>query len=533
MNNTDLIVRTLLSAGVTHGFGVPSGNVLPLLDAMRAGGLDFVLTAHEGSAGFCADVMGRLTGRPGFCLSTLGPGATNLATGVGCAYLDRSPMIAITCNVATGDLGRRVQMRIDHHALFGPITKASLALRAGGIAETLSEALAIAMAEPRGPVHLDLPEDVALAPAEEALPALADARPVAPPAAGELAGGTELLAGARRPVAVIGANARRLADPGLLLGFVEQNGLPFATTCMAKGMIDEAHKLSLGCIERARRQNQRAFLAGADLIMGIGYDQVEAGYEEWIGGVPLLHLDLAEMEALSPVQPAARISGDLDAALSGLLSLPSAKNDWTEEELAGHRETFQRDLRPSGPGFAPHQAIDIVRETLPRSGILSVDVGAHTHQVASQWTAHAPGSFLLTNGWSSMGFALPAAIAAKLARPDQPVACILGDGGLQMSAGELAAAKRLGLTLPVIVLEDGALSLIKLKQQRAGLAVHGTEWETAPISAAPADYFGVPRLGVSDPDGLRRALIGALAAGSPTLIEARVDPQSYADTVFD
>src|SRR5215203_2765362 len=167
MNNADLIVATLKAAGIERGFGIPSGNVLPLMDAMRTGGVDFVLTAHEGSAGFAADVTGRMTGVPGLCIATLGPGATNLATGIGSAWLDRSPMIAITCNLNTDQLGRRIQMWIDHHALFKPITKATLRLETGKIAETLKEAIRIAMTEPRGPVHLDLPEDVALAPTRE------------------------------------------------------------------------------------------------------------------------------------------------------------------------------------------------------------------------------------------------------------------------------------------------------------------------------------------------------------------------------
>ena len=163
MNNADLIVATLKAAGVERGFGVPSGNVLPLMEAMRAGGIDFVLTAHEGSAGFAADVTARMTGVPGLCIATLGPGATNLATGVGCAYLDRSPLIAITCTLNEAQLGRRIQMWIDHAALFKPIVKASFVLRPGCVVETVAEALRIAMTEPRGPVHLDLPEDVALA----------------------------------------------------------------------------------------------------------------------------------------------------------------------------------------------------------------------------------------------------------------------------------------------------------------------------------------------------------------------------------
>src|SRR3954462_2802126 len=171
MNNADLIVATLRANGITRGFGIPSGNVLPLMEAMRKGGVDFVLTAHEGSAGFAADVTGRMTGVPGLCIATLGPGATNLATGIGSAYLDRSPMIAITCNLNTDQLGRRIQMWIDHHALFRPITKATLRLEKGRIAETVSAAIRLALTEPKGPVHLDLPEDVALAPPTEPVPA--------------------------------------------------------------------------------------------------------------------------------------------------------------------------------------------------------------------------------------------------------------------------------------------------------------------------------------------------------------------------
>src|SRR6478672_8322609 len=196
MNNADLIIATLKANGVTRGFGIPSGNVLPLMEAMRTGGVEFVLTAHEGSAGFAADVTGRMTGAPGLCIGTLGPGATNLTTGVGCAYLDRSPLIAITCNLNTDQLGRRMQMWIDHHALFRPITKATFKLERGCVAETLTQA--IALSEPKGPVHLDLPEDVALAATNERVPS--PARPAAlataPDAARARAG--EVLAAAKR-----------------------------------------------------------------------------------------------------------------------------------------------------------------------------------------------------------------------------------------------------------------------------------------------------------------------------------------------
>src|SRR5262245_31850419 len=283
MNNADLIVATLKAAGIRHGFGIQSGNVLPLIEAMRKGGLDFVLTAHEGSAGFAADVIGRLTGAPGLCIATLGPGATNLATGVGSAFLDRSPMIAITCNLNTDQLGRRIQMWIDHHVLFKPITKATLRLETGRIAETLAQAISLAQSEPAGPVHLDLPEDVALAPTNEAVPLPAPRTMIAPAPDAAIARAGELIAAAKHPIAVIGASATRLADPALLQEVIERHQLPFATTTMAKGLIDEDHPLSLGVIERACRQLQRRFLRSADLVVGLGYDTVEGEYEAWIG----------------------------------------------------------------------------------------------------------------------------------------------------------------------------------------------------------------------------------------------------------
>ena len=533
MNNAELIVRTLREAGIRHGFGIPSGNVLPLLEAMRTGGLDFVLTAHEGSAGFAADVMGRLTGVPGLCVATLGPGATNLTTGVGDAYLDRTPLLAITCNVPTAQMGRRIQMAIDHHTLFRPITKASLPLRRGRVASVLAEALETALAEPPGPVHLDLPEDVAVAPAAEDVPPIPSARRLRPAPEAALQRAAELLGAARRPVAVVGASAMRLRDPGLLRAVVERHRLPFASTTMAKGLIDEDHPLALGCIERARRQVQRALLRDADLVVGLGYDVVEVEYEAWIGRVPLLAVDVEPVDADASVVVAHEVIGDLDAALGRLAAAMPARHDWPPDAARQHRERFQRALRPASRGFAPHQAIDVVREALPREGVLAFDVGAHTHQIASQWTAHAPRTFLITNGWSSMGFGLPAAIAARLACPDRPAVALIGDGCFQMTCGEVAVARRLGLALPIVVLDDGWLSLIQVKQARRRLGIYGTETRRGEAPEPPTHYFGVPAVGVRTPEALAKALREALDADHPVVIEAAIDPGHYGETVYD
>ena len=331
MNNADLIVATLKANGITRGFGIPSGNVLPLMEAMRKGGVDFVLTAHEGSAGFAADVTGRMTGAPGLCIATLGPGATNLATGVGGAFLDRSPMIAITCNLNRDQLGRRIQMWIDHHALFKPITKATLRIEPGRVTETLTQAIALALSEPQGPVHLDLPEDVALAATNEEVPAPAQAGRLAAATDAAIARAGELIAAAKRPLAVLGSTAMRVADPQLLRNFVERHSLPFATTTMAKGMIDEDHPLSLGCIERACRQVQRKLLRSADLIVGLGYDTVEVEYEAWIDDRPLLQIDIEPVDVAPSVKLVHEVTGDLDSSLARLVALPAAASRWPAE----------------------------------------------------------------------------------------------------------------------------------------------------------------------------------------------------------
>jgi acetolactate synthase-1/2/3 large subunit len=533
MNNAELIVATLKKAGITHGFGIPSGNVLPVMEAMRTGGIEFVLTAHEGSAAFAADVTGRQTDRPGFCIATLGPGATNLTTGVGNAWLDRSPLLAITCNLNTDQLGRRIQMYIDHHALFAPITKASFALRHGDVAGPLAEAIRITMTEPRGPVHLDLPEDVALAQATEDVPDFGMPEPVFPAPRDMIKRAATMIAAADRPIAVLGSSAMRIFDKDLLRQFIEHHQIPFMTTTMAKGLIDDDHPLALGCIERACRQHQRAMLRSADLIVGLGYDTIEVEYETWIGDVPLLQLDIESVDIADSVDLRLEIIGNLDTALQEFLLLNGSAHKWRQAELRTHRKNFDSLLRPKSKLFTAHQAIDAVRTALPADGILAFDVGAHTHQIASQWHSPAPKSFLITNGWSSMGFGLPAAIAAKLAAPERPVVCLIGDGCFQMTCGELATAKRAGITLPVIVLDDRWLGLIRVKQMRRQYGIYGTELQKEEYRSPPSHYFGVPAKGVKSRAALVRAVKKALAADGPTVIEALVDSEHYIETVFD
>ncbi len=478
-----------------------------------------------------ATTVGYLTGVPGVCVSTLGPGATNLTTGVGAAWLDRAPLLAITCNVATPWLDRRVQMRINHHELFKPLTKATLSIEHGRCAELLSAALDLAMQEPPGPVHLDLPEDVAQA---DGIEAGAHSRRVVPlPDLTDEVCETlsAALKNAHRPLLVTGLTFTRARAAEQLRQFIERQKLPFVTTLHGKGFLPESHPNWAGVIGRARRTDVKALTDRADLIIAAGYDPIEINYEEWVGNRPVIHLSTEAAEVGGAVRFLWNKACDLDRALDGAQRIAAVANAWSVSEWRAIRSLLDAALRPLVSNFAAHEVLDILRERLAANGILAYDVGAHTHQIASQWRTDYPRTLLATNGWSSMGFGMPAAYAAKLVFPDRAVVAVIGDGGFQMTAGELALARRLNLPVPVIVLNDGWLGLMKVKQERKNYPLSGVYLGAPPDS--PAHYFGVPCRAAKNPKEFRAALAWALAADGPTVIEAFIDVASYSETVFD
>ena len=332
---------------------------------------------------------------------------------------------------------------------------------------------------------------------------------------------------------MLGASAMRLPDPALLVRMIEHFNLPFATTTMAKGLIDEDHPLSLGCIERACRQVQRRCCVPP--ISSSASATTPSKSNTKPGSAT------CRCCKSTSSRPISRLRSSFATRSSAIChrrwhASPRAR----QPPIRGSRTRsppiaapFQAALRPANAAFTAHAAIDAVRRALPRDGVLAFDVGAHTHQIASQWPAHAPKSFLITNGWSSMGFGLPGAIAAKLARPDLPVVCLIGDGCFQMTCGEVATAKRLGITLPIVVLDDKWLALIKVKQIRRQFPLYGTELQAEDYREPPAHYFGVPAHGVRSAEALEHAVKTALAAGGPTVIEAVVDSEHYIDTVYD
>jgi acetolactate synthase-1/2/3 large subunit len=531
LKNVDLIVRMLEEAGVRWVFGIPSGPVLPLIEALRKSPVEFVLTASETSAGFMAATVGYLTGIPGVCVSTLGPGATNLTTGVGCAFLDRAPVIAITCNVASHWLERRIQMRIDHHTLFAPITKASFGLHNRQVRQTFARAIEIATTEPPGPVHLDLPEDIAEAGAVEDL-GWSPNKSRLPDRSHEVAHAiSNAMNAARRPLVVTGLTFTRCKAGKELLHFIERQNVPFVSTLHGKGFLPESHSNWTGVIGRSRRTDVKAFTDQADLIIAIGYDPIEINYEEWAGKTPIVHVSTESAETSSELSFSLNEACDLALAVQAISELPKFMNQWLPTEWKEHREKLDRALRPKADVFGAQDVIDSLRGRLPQDGILAYDVGAHTHQIATQWRTDQPKTLLATNGWSSMGYGMPAAYAAKLVFPSRHVVCIVGDGGFQMTAGELALARRLNLAVPLIVLNDGWLGLMKVKQDRKHYPLSGVRLGEPPES--PAHYFGVPCRSAKTRQEFCDVLDWAFKLDGPSVIEPFIDVESYSSTVFD
>lgn len=539
VTTAELIARRLEERGVRWVFGIPSGPVLPLIEALRQTSVQFVLTANETSAGFMAATVGHLTGVPGVCVATVGPGATNLTTGVGAAWLDRAPTVAITCNVGSKWLDRRTQMRIDHCALFAPLTKHSRLLTAESADQAIQDALDLASAEPPGPVHLDLPEDVAVAHASMTASSSGDSSDrraanvewTTPPHSRTL---SEAVAAAQRPLLILGLGATRLASPDcltVLQSFVERHQMPFISTLHGKGMLPESHPLWGGVLGRARRTTVQRLIQQADLVLAVGYDPIEINYEEWLGETPLVHLDWQPADVSDQCSVVMNWGGNLPAAITALSSLEPTANTWDLKALAEHRRRLDDELRPPTRSLATFHVVDALREQLPADGILTYDVGAHTHQIATQWRTDQPATCLSTNGWSSMGYGMPSAYAAKLVHPDRQVACVVGDGGFLMTAGELSVARRLNLAVPVVILNDGWLGLMKIKQERRNLALSGVQIGPPPDS--PPHYFGVPCRGVRTLVELRGALDWALTLNGPSVIEAFVDVAPYSATVFD
>jgi acetolactate synthase-1/2/3 large subunit len=528
------VVETLRDLGVRHVFGVPSGGWVDYMEAIRnTDGIEFILATHEGAAGMMAEVCGRLSGAPGACFGTYGPGATNLATGVGEALLDRSPMIALTDEMPAAMRGRTTQMGIDHQALFRPLTKRTTRLSEDAVRAILTEAAREALTLRPGPVHVGLPagmsaltiEAAAATPTAPAAPATAD------PAMLDAAWAA--LQASQRPIMAIGLGAVRAGVGAKAVALAEAYAMPVVLTPMAKGVMAEDHPLYAGVLFHALSDVVGETHQQADLVLGVGYDPVEFNYESWMPAkAPLVSLDTepADLDTASYTLAVDAV-GDLGASLDGLLARPTAKKSWDLEALATRRAGMFARLAPSNHGFGPMAALQVLREVLPDEGIMACDVGAHTHLIGQLWRTPAPQAQLMTNGWSTMGFGIPAAIAAKLTCPEKPVCCVVGDGGFLMTAGEIATAVRYGVKIVIVVLTDNDLALIRIKQEKKGFPVFGTPIRAKGKIGGP-DIFGAPVTTAADPAEFRAALEAAFAADGPVIVEALVDSREYDGVVL-
>jgi acetolactate synthase I/II/III large subunit len=524
---SDLVVDSLARAGVRRVFGYPGGQNMRFIEALRGSPVEFVLVTHEAAAGFMADVSARLTGRPGACLSTLGPGATNMSTGVGNALLDRVPLLAFTGKMGRKWRGRTVQMQIDHRALYAPITKWSAELEAGSIRDTMRKAVEVAEAEQPGPVHLDFPEDVAEEASDETPVELAPPPRIAPAPADALARAVEALRSARRPLVAVGLTMNRAGATDALRAFVARHRLPVVSTLMAKGHVAEDGGQFVGVVGRARRDIVADWCASADLVLAVGYDPVEFNYEDWVRkDLPIVHVDTVPADLADTHRLAGDVVGDIRHSLEHLAALPPLVHEWDLGTLPAHRRRLLEALEPAVAGFAPHEVLRAVRDLAAPDTILVSDVGAHTHLIGQLWDTRGPGNFLVSNGWSSMGFAIPAAIAAKLVAPGRQVVAVAGDGGYLMMAGEINTAVRLRLGVVFVVLRDRYLSLIRVKQTRRRFAWSGVQLYDD--SYRPSDtLFGAPVVVAEGADSFRAALARALDGEGPVVIEAVVNPDEY------
>lgn len=528
------VVETLRDLGVRHVFGVPSGGWVDYMEALRlTDGIDFVLTSHEGGASFMADVCGRLTGVPGVCFGTFGPGATNLATGVGGALLDRSPMIALTDEMPESMRERTTQMGIDHQALFAPITKKTTRLEPDCARAILTDAAAVALEQRPGPVHVGLPTGMSALPRhDDSAAEPVRVMPVAPDPR-QLEALAAAFRAAQKPVLAIGLGAVRPGISERIAAFAERFGVPVLLTPMAKGLLSEDHRCYTGVLFHALSDIVSRTHAEADLVVAIGYDPVEFNYESWMrDGLPLASIDTAPADIDRARHPlVADAVGDIVAGLEALEAVKAPPKAWRLDDVAARKADMFRRMRPRQGRMGPCAALEVLREVLPQDGIMTCDVGAHTHLIGQKWQTPAPGLQIMTNGWSAMGFGLPAAIAAKLCCPDKPVCAVVGDGGFLMTVGELATAVREKLPIVILVLTDNDLALIRIKQERKQNPIYGTPVRAQGTIGGPS-LFGVPVVTVDNPDALRTALGEAFAADGPRIVEALIDSREYDDLVL-
>lgn len=537
MTIAEFVARTIRDAGVELVFGIPGGEVATLLEAFHETGIQFILTSHEAGAAFMADAYFRRTGKLCAVLTTLGPGATNAISGAAQALLDRSSILFLTGSVEYQLRGIYSHQVLDHVSLFQPVTKWSQCLTVDNVAYSLQKALGLVKAYPYGPVHLDIPSDVAMAAMPDGDNRIAAVHSAPDPwdsdSVDEI---LNILKTSHNPIAVLGLDAATPETANLLTRVVEAYALPVFTTYKAKGVLDESHPLNLGPIGLSPRYDKIAvdYLRNADVVLTLGLDPVELR-SEWLTVWPSLPvMDIGPIPGRFPGFPTRRsASAQVSAFLNRMLQEkvdPYDVSSQVAEIREQHRAIIQSadGLIPSHTTgcLAPHSVLKVVDEEC-HSAVITIDTGAM--RIAANHLVHAsqPNFILQSNGLGTMGYALPAAIGAQFADADQPVVALTGDAGLLMLLGELSVAAAHSLPIIVVVFVDASLALISLKQSRMHYHHVGVD-VTVPDFAGVAEQFGGEGYHVHSLEEFRAQLHETIGRRQGlTVIHVPIDPASY------
>ena len=525
---SDLFIQCLEEEGVEYIFGVPGEENLDMLDSLsRSKQIKLILTRHEQGAGFMAATYGRHTGKTGVCLATLGPGATNLVTAAAYAQLGGMPILMVTGQKPIKKSKQGRFQILDVVAMMDPLTKYTHQLAsADNIPSRVRECFRLAEEEKPGATHLEFPEDVADEKTESVpIKRSLARRPSAEPKAVRAA--VEMLEKADSPVLVIGAGANRKMTGRMLLQFVEKTGIPFLTTQLGKGVIDEQHPKFLGCAALSANDFVHKAIEAADLIVNIGHDVIEKPpFFMRSGGTQVVHVSSRSAEVDPVYFPQVEVIGDIANAIWQMKEdiVPSGR--WNFERMmraraaeVAHTASMCDDRR--FPVF-PACLVKQVREAMPSDGIICLDNGVYKIWFARNYAAREPNTVLLDNALATMGAGLPSAMASAMVYPDRKVMAICGDGGFMMNSQEMETAVRLGLNITVLILNDGSYGMIRWKQANMGFKDWGLTYNN-PDFVKYAESYGANGHRADSADDLPRLLKHCLDTPGVHLIDCPVD----------
>jgi len=527
MKASDLFVRSLENEGVKYIFGIPGEENLDLLNSLKDSSIKLILTRHEQGAGFMAATYGRLTGTPGVCLSTLGPGATNLTTPAAYAQLGGMPMVMITGQKPIKKSKQGQFQILDVVELMKPITKYSRQFVNGNnIPSVIRNAFRLAMEERPGTVHLELPEDIAIEDCSETVFEIGGhRRPDADDKSLELA--AKMIEEAKMPLVLIAAGANRKRTNEALKNFIDKTGLYFFNTQMGKGVVDERHANFLGTAALSDDDFLHCAINRADLIVNVGHDVIEKPpFFMEKGGTKVIHINFFPAEVDRVYFPQLNVVGDITTSIEKLTDKIKNKNNWEfdyfvriKEEVKLHTIKYFHDTRFP---MLPQRFVNNVREILPEDGIVTLDNGVYKIWFARNYNCYQPNTLLLDNALATMGAGLPSAISAKICCPDKKVISVCGDGGFMMNSQELETAVRLGLNLVVIILNDSAYGMIKWKQEGMGFENFGLDYKNPDFVKYAESYGAKGYRPVSD-ENFKEVFTNCLNTDGVHVIDLAVD----------